>query len=221
MRPARDIFGSARKAAPGAIRGATSDAFWEPKVNAFVTTVQPGGFTVTRRGDLVLGTLLGSCISTCICDAQAGIGGLNHFLLPDDNGGAAGAANNATRYGVYAMEILINEILKLGGARHRLQAKLFGGANVIALTSSSPVGERNGEFSLNFLRREGISVTATDLGGERPRRVFFKPAANKVLVQVLDRTGDGRAMADRVCREEAQLRRRAKAAPASGGVELF
>jgi chemotaxis protein CheD len=190
-------------------------------VNAFVTTVQPGGFTVTRRRDLVLGTLLGSCISACICDVQAGIGGLNHFLLPNDGGGAARSTANATRYGVHAMEMLINEILKLGGERSRLQAKLFGGANVIALSTATPVGERNQKFSLDFLRREGIPVTAADLGGERARRVFFKPSANKVLVRVLDRNDADRNDAERVCREEAQLRHRADAAPVSGGVELF
>ena len=177
MRPARDIFGSAPKATPGAIRGATSDAYWEPKVNAFITTVQPGGFTVTRRGDLVLGTLLGSCVAACICDPEAGIGGLNHFLLPDDGGaaqtGAARATTNATRYGVHAMEMLINEILKMGGARPRLQAKVFGGANVIALSSVNPVGERNQAFTIDFLRREGIPVTATDMGGARARRVVL------------------------------------------------
>ena len=207
MRPARDISGSAAGPAP--------DAYWEPKVNAFVTTVQPGEFAVTRRGDLVLGTLLGSCVAACICDPGAGIGGLNHFLLPDDSGGT-GRATNATRYGVHAMEMLINEILKLGGARRQLQAKVFGGANVIALSSANPVGERNQAFAIDFLRREGIPVTAADLGGERARRVYFKPATNKVLVLVLDHSDEAR-----VCREEAQLRRRAGAAPASGGVELF
>ena len=190
-------------------------------MNAFVITVQPGGFTVTERGDLVLNTLLGSCVAACICDTETGVGGLNHFLLPDDSGGAACTTTSATRYGVHAMEILINEILKMGGARSRLQAKLFGGANVIALSAASSVGERNQRFSLDFPRREGIPVTATDLGGERARRVFFMPAANKVLVQVLDRTGAGRGEADRVRREEDQLRRRVTAAPASGGVELF
>lgn len=114
------------------------------------------------------------------------------------------------------MEMLINEILKQGGARPRLQAKVFGGANIITLSAANPVGERNQEFTLEFLRREGIPITATDLGGERARRVFFKPATNKVLVQVLDRND-----ADRVRREEAQLHRRVDAAPVSGGVELF
>ena len=114
------------------------------------------------------------------------------------------------------MEILINEILKLGGERPRLQAKLFGGANVIALSSAGSVGERNQAFAVDFLRREGIPVTATDLGGERARRVYFKPATNKVLVLMPDHCD-----ADRLRREEARLRRRAGTAPASGGVELF
>jgi chemotaxis protein CheD len=114
------------------------------------------------------------------------------------------------------MEMLINEILKQGGARPRLQAKVFGGGNIITLSAANPVGERNQQFTLEFLRREGIPITATDLGGERARRVFFKPATNKVLVQILDRND-----ADRVRREEAQLHRRADSAPISGGVELF
>ena len=218
MKPAVDNHGSASLASlatPGATSGATSDAFWEPKVNAFVTTVQPGGFTVTRRGDLVLGTLLGSCVAACIYDPEAMVGGLNHFLLPDDDGTTSRTTTNATRYGVHAMEILINEILKMGGVRSRLQAKLFGGANVIALSSANPVGERNQAFTIDYLRREGIPVAATDLGGDSARRVYFKPSTNKVLVRVLDHCNDAL-----VRREEGQLRRRAGAAPASGGFEL-
>jgi len=212
MTPAPDMFESS----PGAM----PNAFWEPKVNAFVTTVQPGGYAVTQRDDLVLGTLLGSCVAACICDPLAGIGGINHFLLPDDGAaartGAGGESTNATRYGVHAMEILINEIMKLGGARPRLQAKVFGGANVIALSSPNPVGERNQAFTIDFLRREGIPVTGTDMGGDNARRVYFKPATNKVLVQVLDR-GDY----DRVRRDEVQLKSRTGAEPTTGDVELF
>ena len=216
MRPARDLSGSHTRSSPGATHGATSDPYWEPKVNAFVITVQPGEFTVTRRSDLVLATLLGSCVSACISDPDIGVGGLNHFLLPGDTASTGHASAQATRYGVHAMEKLINEILKMGGVRSRLEAKLFGGANVIALSSANTVGDRNQAFTINFLRREGISVSATDMGGGRARRVFFKPATNRVLVHVLDRTD-----ADRVRREEAQLNRRADAAPASGGIELF
>ncbi|MFQ5566075.1 MAG: chemotaxis protein CheD [Paracoccaceae bacterium] len=200
MTPAHD----GARAAPG--------IYWEPRVSAFVTQVRPGGFRVTRRADLALVTLLGSCVAACICDPRAGVGGLNHFLLPDE-GSAAAPAADAARYGAQAMEMLIAEIVRRGGERSRLQAKLFGGAEVMALPSASPVGKSNREFARGFLRREGIPVTAADLGGTRARRVFFKPAADRVLVQMLDHTG-----ADRVRREEDRLRRRLFTAPASGGV---
>ena len=213
MSPVREASRASPEIPPG--------AYWEPKVNAFVATVQPGGFSVTRRGDLVLGTLLGSCVAACICDPEACLGGLNHFLLPDDGNGSARGTGHATRYGVHAMEMLINEILKQGGQRARLKAKVFGGANVIALSAANPVGDRNRLFTLDFLRREGIPVAASDLGGERARRVFFRPSDNKVLVQLLERSGGDAREADRVGREEAQLSRRASAAPASGGIELF
>jgi len=188
-------------------------AYWEPRVDAFVAVVAPGGFAVTGRADLAFATLLGSCVAACICDPQAGVGGLNHFLLPGNGGNPAPcAATDTARYGAHAMEVLIDEIVRRGGARPRLQAKLFGGANMIAMSSASPVGERNRTFALDFLRREGIPVTAADLGGAHPRRVFFKPATNKVLVRMAD--GDD---ADRVRREEARACHRAGTGPAAGG----
>jgi len=187
-------------------------AYWEPRVNAFVTAVAPGGFAVTGRADLAFATLLGSCVAACICDPRAGVGGLNHFLLPGDGGNPAPcAAAGATRYGAHAMAALIDEIVRQGGARPRLQAKLFGGANMIAMSSASPVGERNRTFALDFLRREGIPVTAAGLGGAQPRRVFFRPAVNMVLVRTAD--GDD---AERVRREEARACRRACPGPAGG-----
>ena len=207
MKPARDIAGVGAGVGAGAGAVGAPGTYWEQRVTSLVAMVAPGGFRVTGRADLALATLLGSCVAACICDPRAGIGGLNHFLLPDDGGGAGAAA---ARYGVHAMEMLIDEIVRQGGARSQLQAKLFGGANVIAMSSASPVGARNRDFALDYLCRKGIPVTATDLGGERARRVFFRPAANKVLVQVLD--GDD---ADRVRREEARLHHRTGAAPDS------
>jgi len=209
MKPARDIAREGAGAAPG--------TYWEPRLNSFAAIVTPGDFKVTGRADLALATLLGSCVAACICDPRAGIGGLNHFLLPDVGGGATPCdAANAARYGVHAMELLIDEIVRQGGARPRLQAKLFGGANVTAMSPAIPVGERNRNFAFDFLRRAGIPVTAANLGGERARWVFFTPADNKVLVQVLD--GDD---ADRVRREEAWLQHQTGAAPVSGGAGVF
>lgn len=190
-------------------------AYWEPKVNSYVMAVQPGGHAVTRRLDLTLSTLLGSCVAACICDPGARVGGLNHFLLPETGGVSAGGAY-AARYGAYAMEVLINDILKQGGRRDGLQAKIFGGARVIALSAQQTVGDRNHVFAVEFLRREGIPLSGVDVGGERARRVFFKPAENRVLVQTL-----AGSEASRVTRDETLLRRAAKAAPASGGIELF
>jgi chemotaxis protein CheD len=196
MKPASDIARVGAGSAPA--------AYWEPRVNSLVAMLAPGGYAVTERADLTLATLLGSCVAACICDPKAEIGGLNHFFLPDDGGAAPLSPGDASRYGAQAMVMLIDEILKQGGARARLEAKLFGGANMISTSSASPVGERNRGFALDYLRREAIPVTAADLGGERARRVFFRPAANKVLVQALD--GDA---AGRVRREEARLRQRA------------
>ena len=197
------------------VRATDLSSYWDPKVQSQVSTVQPGGHAVTRRPDLTLSTLLGSCVSACICDPEMGVGGLNHFLLPETKGVEATGAY-ATRYGAHAMEVLINAILKEGGRRGRLQAKLFGGARVIAVSAAQTVGERNQIFAVDFLRREGIPVTAVDLGGDRARRVYFKPAENRVLVQTLASNE-----ANRITKEEAQLRRSAASAPASGGIELF
>jgi chemotaxis protein CheD len=190
-------------------------AYWDPKVNAHVVAVQPGGQAVTRRCDLTLSTLLGSCVAACICDPGARVGGLNHFLLPDA-AGTASPGSYGTRYGAYAMEVLINEILKHGGRRDLLQAKIFGGARVITLSSAQTVGERNHIFATEFLRREGIPTTALDVGGNRARRVYFQPTENRVLVQTL-----GNREASRIREDETRLSRAARSAPVSGGVELF
>jgi len=199
--------------AAGVDARAPSDDFWEPRLSCYLKTVQPGDFAVTRRHDLALGTLLGSCVSACICDPEAAVGGLNHFLLPQ---GSATSGLGA-RYGVHAMEMLINQILKRGGERSRLQAKLFGGANVITLSTPYPVGARNQAFALDFLRNEGIPVIATDFGGESARRVFFKPSANKVLVVQPDRQEKARVQSQ----EAALQRQKPRTAPDVGDVELF
>lgn len=132
-----------------------------------------GDAYVTDNPLEILTTILGSCIAACIRDPATGIGGMNHFLLPEGEGDD----RNARRFGVNAMEILINEILKRGGSRNRLEAKLFGGANVIK--AMSDVGSRNAEFAMQFLSDEGISVTGGDIGGTMPRRIQFWPVSGR------------------------------------------
>ncbi len=140
--------------------------------NWYVQIMQ-GDAYVTDNPLEILTTILGSCIAACIRDPATGIGGMNHFLLPEGEGDD----RNARRFGVNAMEILINEILKRGGSRNRLEAKLFGGANVIK--AMSDVGSRNAEFAMQFLSDEGISVTGGDIGGTMPRRIQFWPVSGR------------------------------------------
>ncbi len=166
-----------------------------------------GDFYVTGTPQEVLTTILGSCISACIRDPSLGIGGMNHFLLPEGDG----EDRHARRFGVNAMEILINDILKRGGERSRLEAKLFGGANVI--NAMSDVGSRNAAFAKQFLSDEGISITGGDVGGTMPRRIQFWPVS-----------GRARQLSVRVNRQELLERERAESnrgGVPNDDVELF
>jgi chemotaxis protein CheD len=135
--------------------------------------VTQGETYVTADANEVLTTVLGSCIAACIRDPLAGVGGMNHFLLAHGRAGDA----NATRYGVNAMEMLINGLLQRGAARARLEAKLFGGASVIA--GLSDVGAANAAFAERFLADEGIALVGGDVGGKRARRVQFWPVTGR------------------------------------------
>lgn len=196
---------------PAAARPAPG-LFWDPKIGAMTQTVLPGFHAVTDVPGVALVTLLGSCVAACIRDTALGLGGINHFLLP----GAPGVDHGSARYGVNAMELLINDILKRGGAKERLEAKVFGGANVIDVSGADTVGDRNARFVVDYLRAEGIRLAAADLGGDRARRVFYFPDTGRATVLRLP-VSDTR----RLRREELALKERAVAAPKSGGVELF
>lgn len=128
-----------------------------------------GEHHVSAAPDAVITTVLGSCIAACLWDARAGIGGMNHFLLPDGPTGA----NASLRYGLHAMELLINALLRVGADRTALRAKLFGGAH---LQPHLPdIGSRNAAFAQEFLRREGIACIGGSIGGNRGRRLRFWP----------------------------------------------
>jgi len=138
-----------------------------------------GDTYVTSDEDEVLTTILGACIATCIRDPVTGIGGMNHFLLPNGEG----RDREARCYGVNAMELLINDILKRGGDRRRLEAKLFGGANVISALSD--VGSRNAAFARQFLADEGIAVVGGDVGGNTARRIQYSPVSGRARQAVV------------------------------------
>jgi chemotaxis protein CheD len=143
----------------------------------------PGEFYVSQQ-DKLLVTVLGSCVAACIRDHANGVGGMNHFMLPE--GGASSDPTGApARYGVYAMEVLINQVQKMGGRRERLEAKVFGGGNVLPGFTGETVGVRNSAFVQKFLKTEGIRIVAQDLLDIYPRKVYFFPASGRVLVKKL------------------------------------
>ena len=190
---------------------------WDNSVGAWSAKILPGEFYITSHAEAI-NTVLGSCISACIRDPQLGIGGMNHFMLPEDTtrGKSSWLENDAglaTRYGSFAMESLINGILKLGARRERLEVKLFGGGHI--LNVGMDVGDRNIDFARHWLKVEGYKVVAEDVGQTTPRRVVYFPGTGKVRVKHL-RSLDSREIAQR---EQQYLRKTAK--PAAGEIELF
>ena len=155
-----------------------------PQINHHVIQ---GEQRVSDNPNEVLSTLLGSCVSACLHDPLAGIGGMNHFLLPGDSeGGSSGAAE---RFGVHAMELLVNAMLARGAVRSRLEAKLFGGART--LRGVTDVGSLNGAFAVSFLKRERIRIASECLGGPQGRRIQFWPVtgrARRSFMSVTERT---------------------------------
>ena len=174
----------------------------------------PGEFYVTGS-DMVLVTVLGSCVSACIRDVHNGVGGMNHFMLPE-GGSLDEVANASARYGTYAMEVLINTILKQGGRRANLEAKVFGGGNVLEGLTVANVGHRNAAFVREFLKIEGIPLKAQDLEDIYPRKVYFFPRTGRAMVRKLKASADSALIA-----REREYRLRLVAQPASGAVELF
>ncbi|OJU01904.1 chemotaxis protein CheD [Metarhizobium album] len=135
-----------------------------------------GEYKVIDDPNVVLTTILGSCVAACLRDPVAGVGGMNHFLLPG-SASAMSAGGDATRYGVHLMELLINGLLKKGARRDRLEAKIFGGAKTIATFSN--VGDQNAAFAMQFLRDEGISVVGSSTGGEYGRKLEYWPVSGR------------------------------------------
>ena len=145
-----------------------------PGHHARINIVQ-GEYHVSGDKVLSISTLLGSCVAACINDPVAEVGGMNHFLPPGD----ASASPLFSRHGVHLMELLINGLLKKGAARHRLEAKLFGGART--MLGLGDIGATNAKFAQDFLRREGIAITGGSLGGETGRRIQFWPASGRAM----------------------------------------
>jgi chemotaxis protein CheD len=147
--------------------------------------ILPGQY-YAAKGEGSISTLLGSCVSTCLWDPLLKIGGMNHFMLPGEPSSQSTSPwAVSARFGVYAMEVLINEMIHLGADRRRLVAKVFGGAQVLQGFDKLDVGAMNARFVLEFLREEGIPIAAQDLLGVAPRKLHFFPATGKAQVKRL------------------------------------
>lgn len=204
---------------PPALPGFESfQRFWDRDNECWMVKILPGEYYVSR-GEEAISTVLGSCVSACVRDPTRGIGGMNHFMLPQDatqgpNDWLDPAVGLATRYGSYAMESLINDLLKLGAVRERLEIKLFGGGRILA--AMTDVGGRNIEFIRKYMTLEGYRVAAEDLGGTQPRKVVYFPASGRARLRKL------RPVENRIISHHEQLYLDSLARQAAGGeVELF
>jgi len=177
-----------------------------------IVTIGPGGVHLATEGELVA-TLLGSCVSACIRDVALGIGGMNHVMVPlerpDD---AANARLVATAYGAYAMEVLINELLKVGASRSRLEVKIFGGGRM--LRGMTDIGSRNIDFVRHYLHVEGLRLVGEDVGGTWPRKIVFAPESGRVKVRKLQ------SRLERIVEQETAATQ-AQPSTEAGSVELF
>jgi chemotaxis protein CheD len=190
---------------------------FDPRESKVVAKLLPGDYYVTL-GDEMVFTVLGSCVSACVRDRMLGIGGMNHFMLPEDGADSTrpwgNSASAATRYGNVAMEMLINDILKNGGRREHLEFKLVGGGRV--LDAMTDIGARNIEFVRSYMKQEGFKVLGEDLGGEHPRKVMFHPKTGAARVKKLTRTKPAE-----IVERERRYSKKIESTPVAGDVELF
>jgi len=186
--------------------------FFDHSLGCEVVKILPGDYFACGE-PIVLSTVLGSCVAACIWDASRRVGGMNHFMLPD--GQPDGDAPSA-RYGLFAMETLINELVKIGASRAGMRAKVFGGGRVLRQVTTINVGAKNAKFVLDFLRMENIPVVGQDLEDVYARKVNFYPVEGRAMVKRMDPSSD-----ESLLRTESEYSRSLAKKPVAGEIELF
>jgi len=194
---------------PGA--AATPVVYRDRHFDIDAAKIGPGEYYITQR-DMVIVTVLGSCVSVCLRDPVARVGGMNHFMLPDRD--VEGPLSASARYGAYAMEILINQLFALGARRERLEAKVFGAARV--LPGMSDIGERNAAFAIKYLKRESIRVLAEDLGSNEPCKIYFFAQTGRVMLKRLKSLRN-----DTIVKRERDYAKRLDSISRGGSADLF
>lgn len=189
------------------------ELYYDSYFGLHAAKIGPGELYASKRNILIV-TVLGSCVSVCLMDTVARIGGMNHFMLPD-RAGSGSVVSEPARYGAHAMEILINNLLSMGAQRSRLTAKVFGAGRV--LPGMTDVGARNAQFALEYLKRENIPVKAQDVGGVHARKVYLFVETGRVLCKEIYQLRN-----DTVIDRERAYANKIGARPiTSAGVELF
>ena len=192
--------------------------YWDKANNVYTAKILPGEYYVTINDESIV-TVLGSCVSACIRDRVFGIGGMNHFMLPEDSSAGEGSwamGGKAARFGGFAMEQMINDILKNGGLRKNLEVKIFGGGKVIKNMSTMDVGQRNINFVKEYIKTEGLTLLSEDVGNIYPRKVIYFPASGRVRVKKLRNMHN-----NTVIEREMKYRTKIIEKPVAGDVELF
>jgi len=189
--------------------------YYDRHFNMEAAKIMPGEYYATTR-DMLVVTVLGSCVSACLRDKTNGIGGMNHFMLPHSDNDPQNPASVSARYGTYAMEMLINHLIKLGAKRNNFEAKVFGGGNVLRGFTVANVGARNADFVLDFLHTEKIRIVAEDLLDIYPRKVYYFPKTGRVLIKKLKSVHN-----NTIVEREKDYESRLDYARMEGDVELF
>lgn len=192
--------------------------YYDKRFSKEAVKLLPGQYFATSQ-DKMLVTVLGSCVAACLFDPHTGVGGMNHFMLPTVNklaGEFEQVQGMAAKYGVHAMEILINELVKLGAKKERLNAKVFGGGKVVPTFVQNDVGKFNAEFVMQFLEIEGIPIVASDLCDIYARKVYFFPSNGNVLMKRIYELNNAT-----IIERESQHRWELSNQAPSGSIDLF
>jgi len=195
--------------------GATPAIYFDRQFEIDAVKILPGEYFSTTR-DMLIVTVLGSCVSACIRDVRMGVGGMNHFMLPASKLEDSDPLSVAARYGTYAMELLITSLIKQGASMKNLEAKVFGGARVLQEFSSSNVGAQNADFVHQYLADEHIPVVAEDLLDVYPRKVYYFPKTGDVFIKKLKTMHN-----DTIVRREREYSHRLQTDKVSGDIDLF
>lgn len=191
--------------------------YFDQVLGVHLVSVMAGAYHWTRASDIAFSTTLGSCLSVCAYDSQAGVGGMNHFLLPEAHESEDKKFSESFRYGSAAIETLLNSLYSKGAAKNGLNVKIFGGGKVLEGVTRN-IGQKNIDFARKFFKRENMRIESEDVGGDYGRRIIFFPKTGKVLMKKL---GEQKDIKEILAVENTVLKKLKTAPQVEDDIELF